>query len=64
MHWYYDESTTFNIDKEIPFLKLLSDMASIRMRYYKNITLNEQISILQIILDIGKHSAKLIRLFI
>ena len=39
-------------------------MASIRMRYYRNITLNERISIPQIILDIGKHSAKLIRSFI
>ena len=34
MHWYYYESSTFNIDKEIPFLKLLLDMASLRMRYY------------------------------
>ena len=37
MHWYYYESSTFNIDKEIPFLKLLLDMASLRMRYYINI---------------------------
>ena len=34
MHWYYYESSTFNIDKEIPFLKLFIDMASLRMRYY------------------------------
>ena len=34
MHWYYYESTLFNIDKEIPFMKLLLDMASLRMRYY------------------------------
>ena len=34
MHWYYYESSTFNIDKEVPFLKLLLDMASLRMRYY------------------------------
>ena len=33
MHWYYYESTLFNIDKEIPFMKVLLDMASLRMRY-------------------------------
>ena len=58
---YYYASSTFNIDKEIPFLKLLLDMASLRMRYYINITLDEWIGIPQIILDIGRHSAKLIR---
>ena len=41
MCWYYYESSTFNIDKEILFLKLLLDMASLRMRYYINITLDE-----------------------
>ena len=39
-------------------------MASIRMRYYRNITLNERISIPQLVLDIGKRSSKLIRSFI
>ena len=29
MHWYYYESTLFNTDKEIPFMKLLLDMASL-----------------------------------
>ena len=29
MHWYYYESSTFSIDKEIPFLKFL-------VRYGKN----------------------------
>ena len=61
MCWYSYESSTINIDKEIPFLKLLLDMASLRMRYYINITLDERIGIPQIILDIGRHSAKLIR---
>ena len=28
MHWYYYESTLNNIDKEMPFMKLLLDMAS------------------------------------
>ena len=58
MHWYYYESSTLNIDKEISFLKLLLDMTSLRMRYYINITLDKRIGILQITLDIGKHSAK------
>ena len=33
MHWYHYELPYFNIDKEIPFMKLLLDMASYRMRY-------------------------------
>ena len=37
MCWYYYESSAFNIDKEIPFLKLLLNMASLPMRYYINI---------------------------
>ena len=50
--------------KKYLFLNFLLDMARIRMRYYRNITLNEQISIPQLVLDIGKHSAKLICSFI
>ena len=34
LHWYLYESSCYNIDKEIPFIKLLLDMASFRMRYY------------------------------
>ena len=34
MHGYLYESSCYNIDKEIPFMKLLLDMASLRMRYY------------------------------
>ena len=34
MHWYYYESTLLNIDKEMPLMKLLLDMVSLRMRYY------------------------------
>ena len=40
MYWYYYESTLFNIDKEIPFMKLLLDMASLRMRYYQRLNGN------------------------
>ena len=34
MFWYYYESTLFNIDTETPFMKLLLEMSSLRMRYY------------------------------
>ena len=34
MHWYLYELSCYNIDKEIPFMKLLLDMASLQMRYY------------------------------
>ena len=34
MHWYLYESSCYNIDKKIPFMKLLLDMASLQMRYY------------------------------
>ena len=36
MYWYAFESSTFIEDKEIPFIKLVYDVASIRMRYYRN----------------------------
>ena len=29
MHWYLYESSCYNIDKEIPLMKLLLDMASL-----------------------------------
>ena len=29
MHWYHYESSYFNIDKEIQFMKLLLDMAGL-----------------------------------
>ena len=40
MHWYLHESSRFNFDKEIPFMKLLLDMASLRMRYYSQLNGN------------------------
>lgn len=33
LYWYYHKSSFYNIDKETPFLKLLLDMTSVRMRY-------------------------------
>ena len=63
MHWYYYESTLFNIDKEIPFMKLLLDMASLRMRYYQCLNGNRLLA-LQTIIDIGHTSAILVEIFI
>ena len=40
MHWYLRESSCFNIDKEMPFLKLLLDIASLRMKYYTQLNGN------------------------
>ena len=63
MFWYYYESTIFNIDKEIPFMKLLLDMSSLRMRYYVRLN-GSAVSMPQVILDIGHLSAKIVRSFI
>ena len=40
MHWYLYESSCYNINKEIQFMKLLLDMASLRMRYYSQLNGN------------------------
>ena len=37
MHWYLYESSCYNINKEIPLMKLLLDMASLRMRHYSQL---------------------------
>ena len=63
MHWYYYESTLFNIDKEIPFMKLLLDMASLRMRYYHRLNGN-RLLVPQTIINIGHTSAMLVKTFI
>ena len=63
MHWYYYESTLFNIDKEIPFMKLLLDMASLRMRYYQRWNGN-CLLVPQTIINIGHTSAVLVKTFI
>ena len=63
MHWYHYESFFFNIDKEIPFLKLLLDMASLRMRYLLRLNGNRFL-LSQIILDIGYNAAILVQIFI
>ena len=63
MHWYYYESTLFNIDKEIPFIKLLLDMASLRMRYYQRLNGN-RLLLPQTIIDIGHTYAILVETII
>ena len=63
MHWYHYESFFFNIDKEIPFLKLLLNMASLRMRYLLRLNGNRFL-LSQIILDIGYNAAILVQIFI
>ena len=63
MHWYLYESSCYNIDKEIPFLKLLLDMASLRMRYYSQLNGN-RLLLPQAILNLGYNSAMLTKSFI
>ena len=63
MQWYHYESFFFNIDKEIPFLKLLLNMASLRMRYLLRLNGNRFL-LSQIILDIGYNAAILVQIFI
>ena len=52
LYWYMLNSSYFNINKEIPFFKLLIDMASLRMRYFQRINAN-RIFLPQIIMDLG-----------
>ena len=63
MFCYCYESSTFNIDKEITFMKLLLDMSSLRMRYYTRLN-GSAVGMPQVILDIGHLSAKIVRSFI
>ena len=52
LYWYMLNSSYFNINKEIPFFKLLIEMASLRMRYFQRINAN-RIFLPQIIMDLG-----------
>ena len=60
MHWYLRESSCFNIDKEMPFLELLLDIASLRMRYYTQLNGNRLLAIR----NLGYTSAMLTKSFI
>ena len=63
MHWYHYESSFFNIEKEIPFMILLSDTASLRMRYLLRLNGNRFL-LSQTILDTGYNVAILVQIFI
>ena len=63
MHWHNHNSSYFNLEKEIPFFKLLLNMASLRMRCYTRLNVN-RLFLPQIILDAGKRSTYLIQSFI
>ena len=63
MHWYHYESSFFNIEKEIPFMNLLSDTASLRMRYLLRLNGNRFL-LSQTILDTGYNVAILVQIFI
>ena len=63
MHWYMHNSCYFNLKKEIPFFKLLLDMASLLMRCYTRLNVS-RLFLPQIILDDGKRSTYLIQSFI
>ena len=63
MRWYYYELTFFNINKEIKFMKLLLDMASLQMRYYHRLNGN-RLLVPQAIINIGHTSATLVKTFI
>ena len=52
LYWYMLNLPYFNINKEIPFFKLVIDMASLRMRYFQRINAN-RIFLPQIIMDLG-----------
>ena len=62
MHWHMHNSSYFNLKKEIPFFRLLLDMASLRMRCFTRLNLN-RLFLPQVILDVGKRSAYLIQSF-
>ena len=63
MHWHMHNSSYFNLKNEIPFFRLLLDMASLHMRCYTRLNLN-RLFLPQIILDVGKRSTYLIQSFI
>ena len=56
-------SSLFNFQKEIPFFKLILDMASLRMRYYLRLNGNH-LFVPQTLLDIGRISTYLFKSFI
>ena len=62
-YWYLQNSSLFNFQKEIPFFKLILDMASLRMRYHLQLNGN-CFFVPQTLLDIGRISTYLFKSFI
>ena len=62
-YWYLQNSSLFNFQKEIPFFKLILDMASLCMRYYLRLNGN-RLFVPQTLLDIGRISTYLFKSFI
>ena len=63
MHWYTFESFYYNFHKGIPFIKLILNMVSLRMRYLTQINGNHLL-MPQAILNLGYTSAMLTNSFI
>ena len=61
--WYGHNSSCFDYRREILFLKLLHDMASLRMGYYLKIN-NNRFFLPQTLLDLGRVSPYLLKSFI
>ena len=61
--WYGHNSSCFDYQNEIPFFKLLHDMASLCMRYYLSID-NNRSFLPQTELDLGRVSTYLLKSFI
>ena len=64
MHWYMHNSSLFNSQKEIPFFKLILDMASLRMRYCLQLNGNRLFVPQTLLLDIGRISTYFFKSFI
>lgn len=62
MYCFMHNLSCFNFKKEIPFFKLILDMTSLHLRYYVQINGN-CLSMSQTLLDIGKISTYLIKIF-
>ena len=58
MFWNEHESSSFNMSREMPFIKLLHHMASLRMRYYTRLN-GSSIDLSQVVIDIGCFSGQI-----
>ena len=63
MHWYLYESSCYNIDKEIQFMKILLDIVSLRMRYYTQLN-GSRLLLPRTVFNLASTSSMLIKSFI